>query len=97
MFAVFLPWKTQRLTRGAAIYALIGNDEIRAYIPGHAFECGNTLQFVCKTEQHGSAYASCALPEGESSIVVTATHAESVTMIIKAEQWHDDQVKMSRR
>lgn len=80
-----------------AIATAIGHDAVELYIPGLAWQGLHALHFMCDPEKVGTACQAVLKRKRKCAVVITASHAESMTGGIEAKQWHNDQVEPACR
>ena len=72
------------------------DDRIERNIPRVDLNAIDPLKFECQAQQIGTPNVTQAAYEGKTAVVVPATHAESVALIVEAEQGNDHEVELPR-
>ena len=75
---------------------LVSGNRVERDVPWLCLESSDALRFMRQAEQEGTPCMCKASYEGKAAIVVTAAHAESVTIAVETQQRDDYQVEPTR-
>ena len=79
-----------------SVYTMLCDHGVERNVPRLSRQVIHMLKVMRKTDQLGTVPMSALLFEGKSTVVITASHAQSIAVVVEGDQGYEDHIERPR-